>query len=227
MARMQRFRIAIIAAAFLGLPLFGQSQLQKVEMIVDGVDCEACALGIKAALKKVGGIQNLSVDVKSGTLRIEPAKDKMPSLRSIENLLAFNGFTPRRTTVQLVGEVVDLQSFQKNANAKEVALLKSLRQEAKKDGIAALTSEASDHLLLRVRKGPDKDSPWLVFLLKDPSGNGAKPYEALKKAVGKQITVKGFLPEWKADQRTKQKEASPIPLVGIFVEESKPVNSSS
>jgi mercuric ion transport protein len=62
---------------------------EQVAIVVRGVDCEACAVQLKTALKKVGGFHDLTLDVRNQSIMVtyEPATGRLNAyMNAIDHL---------------------------------------------------------------------------------------------------------------------------------------------
>ncbi len=70
--------------------------LAQVNLPIQGVDCEACAAPIRAALRKVGGLRDLRLDIahQSATLTYEPAPGRLAAYVTAINELGYEAALP-------------------------------------------------------------------------------------------------------------------------------------
>lgn len=65
---------------------------RQVELLVDGMACEGCALPLKQSLEKISGVLNVTVDYPSGKATLSVASNSEPSQTEIQTAVENAGF---------------------------------------------------------------------------------------------------------------------------------------
>ncbi len=146
-------------------PLFAEAQLLEVKQTIYGMDCAPCARGVEASLKRLDGVQAVTISLNNGTAEIRLAPDNRQRLGEIRQRISDNGFSAKEAQVKLSGvlrekegkliievesgEVYALQQF---ADAKNV--LEQLRKSkaGKHITVAGVVAEAKS----------TPDAPWNI-----------------------------------------------------------------
>jgi copper chaperone CopZ len=78
------------------LAITSTSATQTVVVSVRGIDCEACAIHLKAALDKVGGLRKLDLDIpgQAVTVVYEPASGRLDAYVAAINALGYEATLP-------------------------------------------------------------------------------------------------------------------------------------
>jgi copper chaperone CopZ len=74
---------------------------QTAVISVRGIDCEACAIQLKGALNRVGGLQQLDLDIPAQTVSVvyEPAAGRLDAYLGAINALGYEATLPTKTGV--------------------------------------------------------------------------------------------------------------------------------
>jgi len=67
-----------------------------IKIWVDGLACPFCAYGLEKKMKKLEGIENLSVNLNSGFITFETTSKKIPSEEILKKLVKEAGFVARK-----------------------------------------------------------------------------------------------------------------------------------
>ncbi|GMR24601.1 MAG: hypothetical protein BMS9Abin37_3170 [Acidobacteriota bacterium] len=81
------------------------SQVESVEMRVDGLACPFCAYGLEKRIKDVPGVSKIEIRVADGVLLLEADKDEAIALDQLEPAVKKAGFTAREITATAVGSI--------------------------------------------------------------------------------------------------------------------------
>lgn len=93
-----------VAALTLGLTSPAAfAELRKVEQTVYGMDCAPCAYGVEKNIKKLDGVQEVTVSLNEGNAVVELAKDNKVSIGAIRQAISDGGFTPKEAHVEVAG----------------------------------------------------------------------------------------------------------------------------
>jgi copper chaperone CopZ len=99
-------RLGIIAL----LTIFSLSgvmaQLIKVDQEVFGMDCAPCAYGLERGLKKMDGLESVTVSLNDGKAYLKLASDNELTLQKIQKEVKNNGFSAKNAEVTLKGELL-------------------------------------------------------------------------------------------------------------------------
>jgi copper chaperone CopZ len=63
--------LSIFLMALLAFPEGYAGEKEKLKLQVDGMHCPSCASMIKKSVRKVSGVESISVDLKSGVVEVE------------------------------------------------------------------------------------------------------------------------------------------------------------
>jgi len=69
------------------------AQPKKVQMIVSGLHCPVCASKLESGLKKIDGIENVSVNLKKGIVRFTIQEGKSVSDETLKETVKKEGYT--------------------------------------------------------------------------------------------------------------------------------------
>lgn len=92
--------IAVLALAVLALPAVAPAQeegtqepeTRRIEVTILGMSCPFCAYGVEQKLKKLDGVQDLRVDLKSGVATVELAEGADLSNEILRKMVEDAGF---------------------------------------------------------------------------------------------------------------------------------------
>lgn len=96
----------IVAFWFLLAALPGRAEISQVLLSVDGLGCPFCVYGLEKKLKKVGGVQTVQVDLKTGLVVMTLQEGKSPELSRFEDAVKKAGFTPGKLQITAIGKVL-------------------------------------------------------------------------------------------------------------------------
>lgn len=88
-------------------PLY--AEVQQMELVVDGLSCPFCSLGLEKKLKRVEGVGAVAIHMKQGRTDVQPTPGQPLNLAQIRRAVKEAGFTLRdiRLTVNGVVEYKD------------------------------------------------------------------------------------------------------------------------
>lgn len=72
----------------------------KVTAKVDGLSCPFCAYGIEKKIKKIEGVEDIRVDIKSGTVTVTYKDKKFFTRARLNKAVRDAGFTPADIKVE-------------------------------------------------------------------------------------------------------------------------------
>ncbi len=98
--------LLVVAAWFLLAALPGRAEISQVSLSVDGLGCPFCVYGLEKKLKKVGGVQTVQVDLKSGLVVMTLQEGESPELSRFEDAVKKAGFTPGKLQITAIGKVL-------------------------------------------------------------------------------------------------------------------------
>ena len=84
------------------------SEVERVEMRVDGLACPFCAYGLEKRLKEVPGVSDIEIRVDDGLLILGINKDDSIALDRLAPAVKRAGFTAREITATAVGNVATI-----------------------------------------------------------------------------------------------------------------------
>lgn len=87
------------------VPFLTHAQLLEVKQTIYGMDCAPCARGVEASIKRLDGVQAVTMSLNNGTAEIRLAPDNRLTLERIRQLISDNGFTAKDARVKLTGTV--------------------------------------------------------------------------------------------------------------------------
>ena len=124
--KIERLIISISFAALSLLPFIeAGAEITEVRLSVDGLGCPFCVYGLEKKLKKVDGVKDLQIDLKSGSAIITLQEGAIPDTSTFENAVKNAGFTLGGMKITAVGSVVlkGNQVFLKLRNSDQEYLL--------------------------------------------------------------------------------------------------------
>lgn len=68
----------------------------KVSVKVDGLSCPFCAYGLEKKIKKLEGVEELSINMHAGTVEVFYRDEKFFDREKLEEAVKDAGFTPKR-----------------------------------------------------------------------------------------------------------------------------------
>ncbi len=87
------------------LALPAQAHIRSATVAVDGMACPFCAFGIEKRLRKVEGVESVSVSTKEGTATLVAKEGASIAVKQIPGAVKAAGFTPGSVTVDAVGNI--------------------------------------------------------------------------------------------------------------------------
>lgn len=111
----------------------GAAGFVEVTQAVFGMDCAPCAHGVQKNLMKLDGVTNATVSLNDGYARVEFTDDNSVTLQQIRETIRENGFTPKETTLVVVGTLTRVEGRPALTFANQ-----AFRLAAAADGSAAL-----------------------------------------------------------------------------------------
>jgi len=101
---MKSFIILLAMLVVLTVPLTARAKETRVTISVDGLSCPFCAYGLEKKLKKVEGVEDLTIDIESGQVNMT-FKDRGDYDEGVlRKAVRDSGFTPRKIVVEEQGE---------------------------------------------------------------------------------------------------------------------------
>ena len=82
------------------------AEITEVSLSVDGLGCPFCVYGLEKKLKKVDGVKDLKIDLKSGIANITLQEGSIPNPSAFETAVKKAGFTPGELKITVIGYVV-------------------------------------------------------------------------------------------------------------------------
>ena len=82
-----------------------QAEIRSATVAVDGMSCPFCAFGVEKRLKKVEGVDSVTVSTREGTARLVAKDGESIAVDQIPPAVKKAGFTPGTITVDAVGRV--------------------------------------------------------------------------------------------------------------------------
>ena len=96
---------AILALSLLPV-LQARAEISEVTLSVDGLGCPFCVYGLEKKLKKVDGVKDLKIDLKSGMAVMTLEEGATPHLSAFNTAVKKAGFTAGDMKITAVGKVV-------------------------------------------------------------------------------------------------------------------------
>ncbi len=87
------------------LDLVRAAGLLEVDQVIFGMDCAPCAYGVEQGLRKLQGVQKVTVSLNQGKAVVVFAPDSPTSLKQIRKTIRKNGFTPKDAMVHVAGRL--------------------------------------------------------------------------------------------------------------------------
>jgi len=97
---MKKIFIFLVLMTFLSAPFKAIAGQTSVTVKVDGLSCPFCAYGIEKKIKKIEGVEDISVDIKSGNVTVIYKDKKFYTMERLNKAVRDAGFTPRKITVE-------------------------------------------------------------------------------------------------------------------------------
>jgi copper chaperone CopZ len=85
------------------LPFLAHAQLLEVKQVIYGMDCAPCARGVEASIKRLDGVQAVTISLNNGTADIRLAPDNRQTLDGIRQRISDNGFSAKEAHITLTG----------------------------------------------------------------------------------------------------------------------------
>lgn len=96
---------ACIIAAILLASSLALAQIHDLTIVVQGMSCPFCAFGIEKKLKKVEGIESVTISMKDGTATVKAKKGLSIDIDRVQTAVKESGFTPGRITIIATGMI--------------------------------------------------------------------------------------------------------------------------
>jgi len=79
--------IALLLSSFIGLGVrvYSQGTAKTVSLDIKGMTCASCAAKIESSLKKLDGVEKVSIDSKTGKGSVEYTEGKVTSEQILDN----------------------------------------------------------------------------------------------------------------------------------------------
>ena len=85
------------------------SQVESIEMRVDGLACPFCAYGLEKKLKEVPGVSNVEIRVNGGIVILRSEKGESIDVDGLKPAVKEAGFTEREIAATATGNVVTVE----------------------------------------------------------------------------------------------------------------------
>ncbi len=96
-------KAGFLAVFILLTPFSGNAQIHTVTVSVKGMACPFCAYGVEKKLKKVKGVENISIDMKEGTVTLKAKEGLSIEVGQVPRAILDSGFTPGEINVVAEG----------------------------------------------------------------------------------------------------------------------------
>jgi copper chaperone CopZ len=93
-----------------------RAELLHIQVSVRDMTCESCSESLGSTLKRMRGVENVDIDYKAGTVRLDLAAQNRIGIEQVWDALKRVGFTPGATKVDLRGVVSGGQIELREAN---------------------------------------------------------------------------------------------------------------
>ena len=98
-------QIVFVSMLIFIIPSLAQGQINRVTVSVDGMSCPFCAYGVEKKLKKVGGVDSITISMKEGTATLEAREGESINISQVPKAIRDAGFTPGKTQVTASGYI--------------------------------------------------------------------------------------------------------------------------
>ena len=88
------------------------AEYRKIELRVYGLDCGLCARGVAASVQRLGGVQSVDVDLKTGMLNIVLLPGNKFKMSDLRRRIKENGFRSMEAKITAIGEYKDSSKFE-------------------------------------------------------------------------------------------------------------------
>ena len=82
-----------------------RAEFVHVEVFMRDMSCESCSESLGSALKRIRGVENVTVDFKAGTVAVELGPQNRVGVEQVWDTIKRVGFTPGETKVVVRGTV--------------------------------------------------------------------------------------------------------------------------
>ncbi len=89
----------------LGIASAARAQIETLTVAVDGLACPFCAYGIEKKLKRIQGVQQVTIDIQAGAVKLSAHQGQSINFRQVPLAVWDSGFTPRRIRLEAIGTV--------------------------------------------------------------------------------------------------------------------------
>lgn len=87
------------------------SEIERVEMQVNGMTCPFCVYGIEKKLKGVEGIEDARANLKTGIVEIKVKNGKAVDIDRLNEAVRESGFTPGEIKITATGSLIEYNSY--------------------------------------------------------------------------------------------------------------------
>ena len=94
-------RIVCLIIALTVAPL--RAEYRKIELHVNGLDCELCARGVSASIQRMSGVKSVEVSLKKGMLLVTLESGNSFKLGDLRKRVRDSGFRSTNGTVTAIG----------------------------------------------------------------------------------------------------------------------------
>jgi copper chaperone CopZ len=81
------------------------AEFLHIQVSVRDMNCESCSESLSSILKRMRGVENVDIDYKAATVRLDLAPENRVSVEQVWDALKRVGFTPGATKVDVRGVV--------------------------------------------------------------------------------------------------------------------------
>src|SRR5580700_3952264 len=82
-----------------------RAEFLHLEVFMRDMSCESCSESLGSAIKRMRGVENVTVDFKAGTVAVELAPQNHVGVEQVWDAIKRVGFTPGETKVVVRGTV--------------------------------------------------------------------------------------------------------------------------
>lgn len=94
-------RAAIALMLFTAAPV--RAEYLRIQLRVFGLDCELCARGVSATVRKMDGVESVNISLKTGLLQVVLTRGNKFSMSALRKRIRENGFRPMDAIVDAYG----------------------------------------------------------------------------------------------------------------------------
>ena len=83
-----------------------QAQFLTIDLTVDGMDCVSCVAGLDTKLKRLRGVESVTVNAAKNLVSLKLAAANSVRIDRIRDDIKGIGFTPKRATITAIGKTI-------------------------------------------------------------------------------------------------------------------------